>query len=97
LDSDCTDTHSKEEKIELMSTSDSISTKTDEVSKLFQLLDHVEQTADKKFRRETVVDASRLKWGRLLVTAIEAHGKLLHDRELEDLIRRIEKLEAKQP
>jgi len=80
-----------------MSALDSTSTKTDEFSKLFQLLDHVEQTADKKFRRETVVDASRLKWGRLLVTAIDAHGKLLHDRVLEDLVRRMEKLEAKQP
>jgi len=80
-----------------MSASDSTSAKTDDISKLFQLLGNVEQTADKKFRRETVIDASRLKWGRLLVTAIEAHGKLLHDRELEDLIRRIEKLETKQP
>lgn len=80
-----------------MSASDSTSAKTDDISNLFQLLGHVERTADKKFSRETVVDASRLKWGRLLVTAIEAHGKLLHDRELEDLVRRIEKLEAKQP
>jgi hypothetical protein len=80
-----------------MSALDSTSTKTDDISKLFQLLSHVEETADKKFRRETVIDASRLKWGRLLVTAIEAHGKLLHDRELEDLVKRIERLEAKQP
>jgi hypothetical protein len=80
-----------------MSISCSASSETEDISKLFQLLDHVEQTADKKFRRETVIDASRLKWGRLLVTAIEAHGKLLHDRELEDLVKRIERLEAKQP
>jgi hypothetical protein len=83
--------------MELMSTLPSTSTETDSISKLFRLLDNVEQTADKKFRRETVVDASRLKWGRLLVTCIEAHGRLLHDRELEDLVKRIEKLEAKQP
>lgn len=79
-----------------MSASDGTSSETDEISNLFKLLNSVEQTADKKFHRETVTDASRLKWGRLLVTAIEAHGRLLHDRELEDLVKRIEKLEAKQ-
>jgi len=57
---------------------------------LFQRLDVVLVTSEKKFKSDKKRDELRLKWGRLLVNAVNSYGKLLETEELE---LRVEKLE----
>ena len=58
--------------------------------KLFSKLDTVLKVSEEKFILKTKKDEQRLKWGRLMVQAIQVYGRLLETEELE---KRIEKLE----
>jgi len=65
--------------------------KTDKVRKrLFNYLDGILALSHEKFEVNNKKDETRLKWGRLMVQAIGAYGKLLETEELE---RRVETLE----
>jgi hypothetical protein len=51
---------------------------------LFGLLGHVLVSSKEKFDREKASNDDRLKWGRLIISGVEAYGCLLKDVQLED-------------
>ena len=57
---------------------------------LFKHLGTVLDVSEKKFQTFNKTDNARLKWGRLIVQAVNSYGKLLESAELEE---RVEKLE----
>jgi len=64
-------------------------------SRLFKHLDGVLKVSQEKFSRERNSDSNRRSWARILVNAIEAYAKILHDVELEQLEARVRALEAR--
>jgi len=46
-----------------------------------------------KFENERTQNSQRQAWGRLIVNGVAAAGALVKDSDLDDLLRRIEKLE----
>jgi len=64
-------------------------------SRLFKHLDGVLKVSQEKFSRERNSDSNRRSWARILVNAIEAYAKILHDVELEEIERRLELLERR--
>ena len=63
---------------------------------LFSVLNHVLAISVEKFDMQKAANADRLAWGRLIVNATQAYGKLLETCELEELLERIQRLEVKQ-
>lgn len=63
---------------------------------LFGYLEQILEVSQKKFDRTTVTEVKRLKWGRLMVSAIQAYGKILETAALADFEERIKALEAQQ-
>jgi hypothetical protein len=62
---------------------------------LFSVLGHVLATAKTKFDMEKAANGDRLKWGRLIVSGVEAYGRLLEGVQLEQLEQRLTALEQK--
>lgn len=60
---------------------------------LYGCLGHVLAVSLKKFDKETASNSDRQSWGRLVVNAVQAYGKLLESAELEELAERLERLE----
>jgi len=56
---------------------------------LFGHLDNVLKVADEKFHKNKKKDEQRLKWGRLIVQAVNAYGKVLETVELDSLNERV--------
>jgi len=56
---------------------------------LFGYLDNVLKVADEKFHKNKKKDEQRLKWGRLIVQAVNAYGKVLETVELDSLNERV--------
>lgn len=69
--------------------------KTSAFQPLFENLSHVINVSRKKFDYSQVRNADRLKWGRLLINAVEAFGKLYEASKIDDLESRIKLLEEK--
>jgi len=63
---------------------------------LFSVLTHVLAISVEKFDMQKAANSDRLAWGRLIVGATQAYGKLLETCELEELLVRIQRLEVKQ-
>jgi hypothetical protein len=61
---------------------------------LFGILGHVLVVSKQKFDMERASNKERQAWGRLIVAAVEAYGKLLQTQQLDDLEQRIEVLEG---
>lgn len=59
---------------------------------LFGHLDNVLKVADEKFHKNKKKDEQRLKWGRLIVQAVNAYGKVLETVELDSLNERVESI-----
>ena len=59
---------------------------------LFQYLDDILSVSQKKFKADRKKDCSRLKWGGLMVRAIQAYGKLLETVQLDKLMKEIEEI-----
>jgi hypothetical protein len=64
-------------------------------SVLFSVLGHVLATAKTKFDMEKALNGDRLKWGRLIVSGVEAYGRLLEGVQLEQIEQRLTALETK--
>lgn len=62
---------------------------------LFSCLNSVLVVSQKKFKMEQKKDYSRLKWGGLIVRAVQAYGKLLEVHELEQMAKDIEQIKEK--
>ena len=60
---------------------------------LFTTLRHVLDVSGDKFDKEKALNGDRLKWGRLIVSAVEAYGKLLESIKLAEMEERIKLLE----
>ncbi len=60
---------------------------------LFSTLEHVISVSKTKFDKEKAPNSDRQKWARVIITGVEAYGRLLHDVDLEALEERIRKLE----
>lgn len=61
----------------------------DRRKRLFERLDVVLNVSEKKFKKRTK-DEKKLGWGRLIVNAVNAYGRLL---DADELKQRVEKLE----
>jgi hypothetical protein len=48
-----------------------------------------------KFKVNNKQDERRLKWGRLIVNAVQAYGKLLETVQLDELMKEIEAIKEK--
>jgi len=59
-------------------------------TKLFQYLDECLALSHKKLHTKKKDDDQCLKWGRLLVQAIQAYGKLMETEELEQRVAKLE-------
>lgn len=66
---------------------------TGQSSKLFTHLDHVIEVSQKKFDMEKAANSDRQAWGRIIVSAVQAYGKLVELAEIEEVKQRIEALE----
>ena len=64
-------------------------------NELFQHLKTVITLSQKKFETNNKVDHSRLAWGRLIVQACSAYGKLLDNAELTAIQNDIDKIKEK--
>ena len=60
---------------------------------LFSQLAHVLIVSREKFDMEKAANRDRLAWGRLIVSASEAYGRILQTVSLEELEQRVQKLE----
>jgi hypothetical protein len=60
---------------------------------IFSKLETILDVSEEKFLKKRAKDTNRLKWGRLMVGAIDSYGKLYQIVELEDLEKRISSLE----
>ena len=69
---------------------------TEQKNTLFKVLRHVLAISVEKFDMQKAANADRLAWGRLIVNATQAYGKLLETVEIEELLERIQRLEVKQ-
>jgi hypothetical protein len=61
---------------------------------LFSSLAHVLIISREKFDKETIPNKEKMGWGRLIVQAAEAYGHLLEGIQLEQLEKRVSKLES---
>jgi len=57
---------------------------------LFTKLNTVLSLSEEKFKVNNKKDETRLKWGRLMVQAIQVYGKLLETVELDQIMTEIE-------
>jgi hypothetical protein len=64
---------------------------------LLSHLDEVLEVAFSKYGNPRTKNQERQGWGRLIVNAVEAASSVLRDSDLDDLLRRIEKLEEARP
>jgi hypothetical protein len=69
--------------------------KTSVFQPLFEHLSHVMTVSRKKFDYVQARNADKLKWGRLLIAAAEAFGKLYEASKIDELEERLERLEEK--
>jgi BMFP domain-containing protein YqiC len=60
---------------------------------LFSQLAHVLVVSREKFDCEKAANDSRQKWARIIVSAVEAYGRILQTVALEELEQRVLKLE----
>jgi len=63
-------------------------------NKLFSHLEVILRISEDKFLKKRAKDLNRLRWGRLLVSAIDSYGKLFQLIEISELEQRIEQLEV---
>jgi hypothetical protein len=63
--------------------------------RLFAYLDAVLEISETKVLHKRGKDLNKIRYGRLLVSAIDSYGRLLRESELDDLIKRVERLEEK--
>lgn len=61
---------------------------------LFGILTHILIVSKQKFDMERASNRDRQAWGRLIVGAVEAYGRLLQTQQLDELEERIEFLEG---
>ena len=61
---------------------------------LFSLLSHVLVTSRDKFDKEKASNADRQKWARIIVSGCQAYAEILKTVELEQIEKRLEKLES---
>jgi hypothetical protein len=69
------------------------SNKKEQRGKLFGYLDNVIAVSQTKFKMEKAPKDDRQAWGRIIVSAVQAYGKILNDEDLEEVKQRIEVLE----
>jgi len=62
---------------------------------LFGYLDTVLRKSEEKFKKNHSAQDLQLKWGRLLVQAIVAYGKLLETVQLDNMMKDIELIKEK--
>ena len=60
---------------------------------LFAYLGHCMRPSHEKMSNKGNSDAAKQPWGRLIVSAISAYGSLIKDAELEEIEKRLLKLE----
>jgi hypothetical protein len=60
---------------------------------LFGLLAHVLNVSKEKFDKEKALNDDRQKWARIIISGVEAYGRLLEAVQIEELERRLEALE----
>jgi len=68
---------------------------TKEREGLFKRLTTVLDVSQKKFEINNKPDHNRLKWGRLMVQAINTYGKLLETTQLDQLAEDVKKIKEK--
>ena len=68
---------------------------TDTRKALFSCLNSVLLVSQEKFKMETKKDCERRAWGRLLVQAVQAYGKVLETVQLDELMKEIEIIKEK--
>ena len=64
------------------------------VKGLFSHLQTIIDVSEDKFLKKRAKDLNRLRWGRLLISAIDSYGSLYKVVELEELEKRISELES---
>ena len=63
-------------------------------SRLFGCLERILTVSGEKFNMQKASNADRQKWGRLIVSCVEAYGRLLETAQLEALEERLTRLET---
>jgi hypothetical protein len=69
------------------------SNKKEQRGKLFGYLDNVITVSQTKFKMEKAPNDDRQAWGRIIVSAVQAYGKILNDEDFEEVKHRLEALE----
>ena len=67
--------------------------KKEQRGKLFSYLDNVIAVSQTKFKMEKAPNDDRQAWGRIIVSAVQAYGKILSEEDLEEVKERLEVLE----
>ena len=68
--------------------------KKEQRGKLFGYLDNVIAVSQTKFKMEKAPNDDRQAWGRIIiVSAVQAYGKILSEEDLEEVKQRLEVLE----
>ena len=62
-------------------------------AKLFSVLDDVLSVSHEKFSVKNKTEKDRRAWARILMQAIQTYGKLLDGAKLEELERRLDRIE----
>ena len=62
---------------------------------LFAQLEHILSTSKQKFDMRKASNATRQKWARIIVQAIQVYGKLLDGAENEAILKKIAEIERK--
>jgi hypothetical protein len=70
-----------------------ISNKKKQQSDLYCYLDDVIAISQKKLAIEKKADSDRQAWARIIVSAVQAYGRIIELAEIDDLKQRIETLE----
>jgi hypothetical protein len=63
--------------------------------KLFERLDHVLDVCNIKFNLTKTSNATKQKWARLIISAVQTYAKLLDGVETEKLLKRLDEIEDK--
>jgi hypothetical protein len=62
---------------------------------LFAQLEHILSTSKQKFDMRKASNATRQKWARIIVQAIQVYGKLLDGAENEAILKKIDEIEKR--
>ena len=62
-------------------------------TRLFSVLDDVLSVSHKKFNVKNKQEKERRAWARILLQSIQVYGKLLDGEKLEELSKRLDKIE----